>query len=59
MEVMDRAPKEWRKRFKVNEFANAFAEKKSDISNIRIFFITTPYHCALCVINKLAILNKL
>ena len=27
MEVMDRAPKEWRKRFKVNEFANAFAER--------------------------------
>ena len=25
MEVMDRAPNEWRKRFKVNEFANAFA----------------------------------
>ena len=27
MEVMDRAPNEWRKRFKVNEFANAFAER--------------------------------
>ena len=29
MEVMDRAPNEWRKRFKVNEFANAFAERHS------------------------------
>ena len=27
MEVMDRAPNEWRKRFKVNEFAHAFAER--------------------------------
>lgn len=30
MEVMDRAPGEWRTRFKVNEFANAFA-KRHDI----------------------------
>jgi len=29
MEVMDRAPNEWRKRFKVNEFANAFAGRHS------------------------------
>ena len=27
MEVMDRAPQEWRQRYKVNEFANAFAER--------------------------------
>ena len=51
MEVMDRAPKEWRGRFKVNEFANGFAERHGVKYAIAADSGTGAVHTAVATIN--------
>ena len=50
-EVMDRAPKEWRSRFKVNEFAAAFAERHGVEYAIPTDSGTGGLHAAIAAIN--------
>ena len=51
MEVMDRAPREWRTRFKVNEFAAAFAKRHSIEYAIPTDSGTGAVHTAVAAIN--------